>query len=52
MKIVVTGAAGMLGQDLVAHLEARHEVVACDIEVDITNAALFGAFVTTWGRKP
>jgi dTDP-4-dehydrorhamnose reductase len=45
VRILVTGAAGMLGRDLVAHLEPRHQVVGCDIEVDITNAAVISAFV-------
>lgn len=40
MKILVTGANGMLGQDLVTHLRgAGHEVTATDLpEVDITSA--------------
>lgn len=41
MKILVTGANGMLGQDVVAQLRARgHEVTATDLpEVDITSAS-------------
>ena len=35
----MTGASGMLGTDLVDHLTARHEVVAVDLEVDVTDAA-------------
>jgi len=34
----VTGAAGMLGRDLVAHLAPRHEVTAVDLDVDVTDA--------------
>ena len=39
MRVLVTGAAGMLGRDLVAHLEGRHDVTAVDLEVDVTDAA-------------
>lgn len=35
----MTGASGMLGRDLVAHLEGRHEVTAVDLEVDVTDPA-------------
>ena len=34
----MTGAAGMLGRDLVPHLAPRHDVVAVDMEVDVTDA--------------
>ena len=38
MKILVTGAKGMLGSDLVALLlEKKHEVLAFDRELDITD---------------
>ena len=38
MKILVFGARGMLGKDLVTALTAKHQVVARDIEdLDITN---------------
>lgn len=37
--MLVTGGAGMLGRDLVAQLEPRHEVTAVDLEVDVTDAA-------------
>lgn len=37
MRVLVTGAAGMLGRDLVAHLRGRHEVTAVDLEVDVTD---------------
>jgi dTDP-4-dehydrorhamnose reductase len=33
----VTGAAGMLGRDLIAHLAGRHEVTGVDLEVDIRD---------------
>lgn len=35
----MTGAAGMLGRDVVAHLEGRHEVTAVDLDVDVTDPA-------------
>ncbi|MGI9539524.1 MAG: SDR family oxidoreductase, partial [Miltoncostaeaceae bacterium] len=38
MRILVTGAAGMLGTDLVALLEQRHEVTAVDLDMDVTDA--------------
>lgn len=38
-KILITGARGQLGSDLMAVLGQRYEVVGCDIEdFDITNA--------------
>ena len=38
MRILITGNKGMLGQDLTAHLKARHQVVGADLpEVDITD---------------
>ena len=37
MRILVTGAAGMLGRDLTAHLADRHEVTGVDMEVDVTD---------------
>lgn len=42
MKILVTGAAGMLGRDLVPHLAPRHEVVGVDMEVDVTDPQAVG----------
>jgi dTDP-4-dehydrorhamnose reductase len=36
----------MLGRDLVAHLEGRHEVTAVDLEVDVTDPAAVRACVT------
>jgi len=41
--VLVTGAAGMLGQDLVARLAPRHEVTGVDLEVDVTDPAALGA---------
>ncbi|WP_217914223.1 dTDP-4-dehydrorhamnose reductase [Miltoncostaea marina] len=38
MRVLVTGAAGMLGRDLLAHLDGRHEVTAVDLDVDVTDA--------------
>jgi dTDP-4-dehydrorhamnose reductase len=43
MRILVTGAAGMLGRELVAHLEPRHEVTGVDLEVDVTDAGAVAA---------
>jgi dTDP-4-dehydrorhamnose reductase len=37
MRVLVTGAAGMLGQDLVSYLRADHDVTAVDLDVDITD---------------
>jgi len=37
MRVLVTGAAGMLGRDLVPHLAPRHDVTAVDLEVDVTD---------------
>ncbi len=38
MKIAIIGAKGMLGQDLCAVLDTRHEILAWDIEeIDITH---------------
>lgn len=39
MRVLVTGAAGMLGRDLVALLEPQHEVTAVDLDVDVTDPA-------------
>jgi dTDP-4-dehydrorhamnose reductase len=37
-RALVTGAAGMLGRDLVRHLEAAgHEVVAVDLDMDVRD---------------
>ena len=43
--MLVTGAAGMLGTDLVAQLEERHEVTAVDLEVDVTDPGAVRACV-------
>jgi dTDP-4-dehydrorhamnose reductase len=41
MRILITGNNGMLGRDLSAHLQARHEVFGADLpEVDITDLGL------------
>lgn len=45
MRVLVTGAAGMLGHDLVAHLATRHDVTAVDMDVDVTDAAAVRACV-------
>ena len=42
MRILVTGAAGMLGRDLVPHLARRHDVVGVDMEVDVTDPRAIG----------
>ena len=41
----MTGAAGMLGHDLTAHLAGRHEVTGVDLEVDVTDPAAVRACV-------
>ncbi|MFA6296242.1 MAG: dTDP-4-dehydrorhamnose reductase [Patescibacteria group bacterium] len=41
MKILITGARGMLGQDLCSLLEKEHEIIKYDREeLDITNAEM------------
>ncbi len=45
MRVLVTGAAGMLGRDLVALLRADHEVTAVDLDVDITVPQVVDACV-------
>lgn len=46
MRILVTGAAGMLGRDLIPHLSARgDDPVGVDMEVDIRDAAAVAACV-------
>lgn len=51
MRVLVTGAAGMLGRDLVAHLSGRHEVTAVDMEVDVTDPAAVAACVRDTGPE-
>ncbi len=44
MMVLVTGAAGMLGRDLVPLLQERgHDVTAVDLDVDITDPAAVDA---------
>ncbi len=50
MRVLVTGAAGMLGRDLVAHLRDRHEVTAVNLEVDVTDPAAVAACIA--GCRP
>ena len=50
MRVLVTGAAGMLGRDLVPHLAARHEVTAVDLDVDVSDPAAVRACVA--GCRP
>lgn len=45
MRVLVTGAAGMLGHDMVAHLSPRHEVTAVDLDVDVTDLGAVRACV-------
>ena len=45
MRVLVTGAAGMLGRDMTDHLSGRHEVTAVDVEVDVTDPAAVRACV-------
>ncbi len=37
MRVIVTGALGMLGRDLVPLLSRDHDVIAVDLDVDITD---------------
>lgn len=51
MKIIVTGAKGMLGRTLVSRLSPRHEVYQADLpECDVTDADAFMDF--TLGVSP
>ena len=50
MRVLVTGAAGMLGRDLVPLLLADHEVTAVDLDVDITDPRAVDACVA--GARP
>jgi dTDP-4-dehydrorhamnose reductase len=45
VRALVTGAAGMLGRDLVALLEPLHGVTAVDLDVDVTDPAAVDACV-------
>jgi dTDP-4-dehydrorhamnose reductase len=46
MRVLVTGAAGMLGSDLIPYLRGRgHDVVGVDLEVDIRDPAKVDACV-------
>jgi dTDP-4-dehydrorhamnose reductase len=45
VRVLVTGAAGMLGRELTAHLAGRHEVTAVDLDVDVTDPATVRACV-------
>jgi dTDP-4-dehydrorhamnose reductase len=45
MRVLVTGAAGMLGHDMVDHLSARHEVTGVDMDVDVTDPSAVSACV-------
>jgi dTDP-4-dehydrorhamnose reductase len=45
MRVLVTGAAGMLGRDLVAYLQPHHDVTAVDLDVDVTDPAAVDACV-------
>lgn len=51
MRILVTGAAGMLGRDLVRHLDPRHDVVGVDMEVDVTDSQAVGDCVREVGPQ-
>lgn len=42
---MVTGAEGMLGRDLVPALSTRHDVVAVDLDVDVTDKEAIAASV-------
>lgn len=43
MRVLVTGAAGMLGQDLVPFLATDHDVTAVDLDVEITDPKVVDA---------
>ena len=45
MRVLVTGAAGMLGQDMLRHLEGRHDVTGVDLDVDVTDPAAVRACI-------
>ena len=46
LRILVTGAAGMLGRDLVPLLALRHEVIAADLaEFDVTDPVACERFI-------
>lgn len=45
MRMLVTGALGMLGRDLVPLLSRDHEVTAVDLDVDVTDPAAVDACV-------
>lgn len=45
MRVLVTGAAGMLGRDMTARLAGRHDVTGVDMDVDVTDAAAVRACV-------
>jgi dTDP-4-dehydrorhamnose reductase len=45
MRVLVTGAAGMLGRDLVAYLQPDNEVTAVDLDVDVTDSGAVDACV-------
>jgi dTDP-4-dehydrorhamnose reductase len=45
MRVLVTGAGGMLGRDVTDHLSGRHEVTAVDLDVDVTDPAALRACV-------
>jgi dTDP-4-dehydrorhamnose reductase len=51
MKVMVTGAAGMLGHALVPELRARgHDVLALDLaQADVTDAAALGRYANSFG---
>ncbi len=51
MRVLVTGAAGMLGRDLVAHLAPRHQVTEVDLDVDVTDPAAVRACVADVGPE-
>lgn len=48
MKVLVTGASGQLGTDVVTELRDRHEVIGCGhTDLDITDAAAVTVCVAT-----
>ncbi|MDH3227073.1 MAG: dTDP-4-dehydrorhamnose reductase [Thermoleophilia bacterium] len=49
MRVLITGAAGLLGVELASHMSDRHDVTAVDREVDVTDARAVDACVDALG---
>ena len=46
MKIIITGSEGLLGKELVNHLQTKHKILKLDLSLghDLTNEK----FVKSW----